>query len=245
MSSPEIANAIASQARIAHGRIYKNEGNAPVVALLDADVRRVLDVGCGAGDNAELIRSRFPDCEVHGVTHSEAECIIAKRRMASCSVWDIENGIPGDVASMRFDAIMFSHVLEHVRNPDVVLASFTTLLKIGGAVIIAVPNTLSWSMRWRFLRGDFEYRSDGVLDETHLRFFTYQTADKYLLRGNPTLVPVCKAVTGSVPLWWLRRYLLPRGLSEAIDRWGCRRWPNLFGGQILLKCIYRQASVDR
>jgi len=228
-----------------HGRIYQNAGNAPVVALLDADVRRVLDVGCGAGDNAELIQSKLPGCEVHGVTHSEAECVVASRRMTSCSMWDIEGDIPADVGSMKFDAIIFSHVLEHVRNPDLVLARFIPLLKIGGAVIIAVPNALSWSMRWQFLRGDFEYRSDGVLDETHLRFFTYHTADKYLLRGNPTLFPVCKGVTGSVPQWWLRRYLLPKALSDSIDKWGCRRWPNLFGGQILLKCVHRQASVDR
>jgi SAM-dependent methyltransferase len=220
-----------------HSRVYKNEGNAPLIALLDGDVCQVLDVGCGAGDNAELIRLRLPGCQVHGITHSAAEAELAKRRMASCSVWDIEGDIPVEFSAMRFDAMIFSHVLEHLRDPDLVLSKFSRLLKSGGTVLIAVPNALSWTMRWQFLRGDFEYRSEGVLDDTHLRFFTYLTADRYLLCKCPDLKLVSKGVTGSVPLWWFRRYLLPKKVSEFIDMLGCRLWPNLFGGQIMLRAV--------
>jgi ubiquinone/menaquinone biosynthesis C-methylase UbiE len=218
-------------------RIYKNEGNAPLIEMLDGDAGQVLDVGCGAGDNAELVRSRLPGCQVHGITHSVAEAELAKRRMATCSVWDIEGDIPVELNAMRFDTIIFSHVLEHLRDPELVLCKFSRLLKSGGTVLIAVPNVLSWTMRWQFLRGDFEYRSEGVLDDTHLRFFTYLTADRYLLSKCPELKLVSKGVTGSVPLWWFRRYLLPKKGSEFIDKLGCRLWPNLFGGQILLKAV--------
>jgi SAM-dependent methyltransferase len=218
-------------------RVYKNAGNVPLIALLDSGACQVLDVGCGAGDNAELLRSRLPGCQVHGITHSAAEAELAKRRMASCSVWDIEGDIPVELNAMRFDAIIFSHVLEHLRDPELVLCKFSRLLKSGGTALIAVPNVLSWTMRWQFLRGDFEYRSEGVLDDTHLRFFTYLTADRYLLSNCPELKLVSKGVTGSVPLWWFRRYLLPKKGSEFIDKLGCRLWPNLFGGQILLKAV--------
>jgi len=224
--------------------VYKNEGNAPLIALLDDDVREILDVGCGAGDNAALIRSRSPGCQIHGVTHSVGEAEIAKQRMTSCSVWDIEGDIPVEFTAMRFDAIIFSHVLEHLRDPGSVLHKFAALLTDNGAVLIALPNVLSWAMRWQFLRGDFEYRCDGVLDDTHLRFFTYLTADKYLFVKCPELKLVSKGVTGAVPLWWLRRYLLPKKASEFVDLLGCRLWPNLFGSQILLKGV-RDASNDR
>jgi 2-polyprenyl-3-methyl-5-hydroxy-6-metoxy-1,4-benzoquinol methylase len=223
-------------------RVYKNEGNIALIALLDSDVRQVLDVGCGAGDNAELVHSRFPGCQVHGITHSAAEAELAKLRMMSCSVWDIEGDIPSDFNALRFDTIIFSHVLEHMRDPELVLQKFSRLLKNAGTVLIAVPNALSWSMRWQFLRGDFEYRSDGVLDDTHLRFFTYLTADRYLLGKCPEFKLTSKGVTGSVPLWWFRRYLLPKKGSEFIDWLGCRLWPNLFGGQILLKAVYDQSN---
>ena len=218
-------------------RIYKNKGNAPLIALLDGDARQVLDVGCGAGDNAELLRLRLPGCQVHGITRSAAEAELARRRMASCSVWDIEGDIPTEFSAMRFDAMIFSHVLEHLRDPELVLCKFARLLKRGGTVLIAVPNALSWAMRWQFLRGDFEYKSEGVLDDTHLRFFTYLTADRYLLSKCPELKLVSKGVTGSVPLWLVRRYLLPTKGSEFVDMLGCRLWPNLFGSQIILKVV--------
>ncbi len=226
-------------------RIYANHGNAPLIRLLDRDAHQVLDVGCGAGDNAELVQTRFPGCQIHGITHSRAEAEVARPRMSSCTVWDIEGDIPVEFDTMRFDAIIFSHVLEHLREPDSVLHNFSRLLKDGGVAIIAVPNVLSWAMRWQFLCGNFEYRSDGILDNTHLRFFTYFTAERYLLSKSPELKLVFKGVTGSVPQWWLRRFLLPKKGSEFIDTLGCRIWPNLFGGQILLRAVHDRSNVGR
>jgi 2-polyprenyl-3-methyl-5-hydroxy-6-metoxy-1,4-benzoquinol methylase len=225
-------------------RVYKNDCNAPLINLLDPGVRRILDVGCGAGDNANLVRSRYPNCEIHGITYSAAEAEIARKRMTSCRVLDIESALPGDLNAERFDAIIFSHVLEHLRDPGSVVNEFARLLRRRGAALIAVPNTLSWITRLQFLRGDFEYQPAGVLDDTHLRFFTYFTADKYLLCKCPDLKLVSKSVTGSVPLWLLRRHILPTKWSESIDGLGCRLWPNLFGDQILIRAV-RDQPDDR
>lgn len=134
-----------------------------------------------------------------------------------------------------YDTTLFSHVLEHLRDPASVLARFCELLAPGGTVIIAVPNVLSWRQRLEFLRGNFRYQAAGVMDDTHLRFFTYFTADEYLLAEAPHLDVVYKGVTGSVPLWLLRRYLLPQRWSERIDAWASRKWPNLFGTLVLIK----------
>jgi 2-polyprenyl-3-methyl-5-hydroxy-6-metoxy-1,4-benzoquinol methylase len=221
----------------AQGRIYKNHGNRPLLALLDDEPRNVLDVGCGAGDNADLIKAKYPRCEVQGITHSAAEAEIARARMTACWVFDIEKELPADLRGMRFDAVIFSHVLEHMRDPAAILSRFSRLVVGGGCVIIAVPNTLSWAMRWQFVRGDFEYRPDGVLDDTHLRFFTFVTADRYLLSQSKNLNLLSKSATGSVPLWWLRRHLLPKRWSTFIDGLGCRIWPNLFGDQVLIKAV--------
>ena len=218
-------------------RIYKNHGNTGLLALLDDDPSKVLDVGCGAGDNAALIMAKYPACEIHGVTHSAAEAAIAGKSMSACWVFDIEKEIPAELAAVKFDAVIFSHVLEHLRDPAAIVSKFAGLLLRRGCVVIAVPNTLSWAMRWQFLRGDFEYRPEGVLDDTHLRFFTFLTADRYLLAKSPQLELVSKSVTGSVPLWLLRRHVLPQRWSTGVDRLGCRMWPNLFGDQVLIKAV--------
>lgn len=225
------------------GRVYSNGGNRDVTALLDATCRKILDVGCGAGDNARIIKKIHPACSVSGVTYSPGEAAIAKNHMEECWIFDIEGDIPDAMAGEAYDTIMFSHVLEHMRNPASVLARFTRLLAPGGTVLIAVPNILFWRQRLQFLFGNFRYESAGAMDDTHLRFFTYFTADEYLLAQASDLRVLYKGVSGSFPLWVLRRFLLPVAWCKRVDDWFARCWPNLFGGQVLIKA--RKESEHR
>jgi 2-polyprenyl-3-methyl-5-hydroxy-6-metoxy-1,4-benzoquinol methylase len=220
-------------------RVYSNQGNLPLVSLLDRTCDRLLDIGCGAGDNARLIKSLHPECEVFGVTHAGSEAGIAQKYMAQCWVANVEEDLPENLATQTFDAILFSHVLEHLRDPAEVLRRVSRLVRVGGQVLIAVPNVLSWRMRIQFLRGDFQYESSGVLDDTHLHFYTYLTAAPLLFAKTPDLKLTVQSATGSVPLWLLRRHLLPRSWCRRIDELGCRHFPNLFGDQVTL-CAVKQ-----
>jgi 2-polyprenyl-3-methyl-5-hydroxy-6-metoxy-1,4-benzoquinol methylase len=213
-------------------RIYRNQGNLPLVSLLDPCCKRVLDIGCGAGDNAKLIKSSHPACEIYGVTQSASEADIAQVYMKRCWVANVEQDLPEDLLSLTFDAILFSHVLEHLREPAEVLRRISRVLRVGGQVLIAVPNVLSWRMRFQFLKGDFQYQSAGVLDDTHLHFYTYLTAAQTLLGKTSDLKVILQSVTGSVPLWLLRQFVLPGSLSRRIDDLGCRYFPNIFGVQV-------------
>jgi 2-polyprenyl-3-methyl-5-hydroxy-6-metoxy-1,4-benzoquinol methylase len=234
----ELTNQLINQARSAQlDRVYSNRGNDTLIDLIGGQYERVLDVGCGAGDNARLIRSRNSECEIVGITQSEPEARIARSQMSRCLVADIESEIPESLLDRSFDVLIFSHVLEHLRHPSEVLARFAGLLRDGGQALIAVPNVMFWQMRLRFLRGDFEYDSSGILDDTHLRFFTYVTAEQMLFAPESSLRVASKTATGHVPLPGLRQYLLPRDVGASIDRWACSCWPNLFGWQILIKAI--------
>lgn len=217
--------------------VYKNNGNVDVVEAISIDNRKILDVGCGAGDNARLLLERIPNAYIEGVTFSSREAKYAEEWLKKCWLFDIEGNLPLELSSQVYDCIIFSHVLEHLRNPDLVLKKFSNLLSANGEIIIAVPNILSWRMRLQFLKGDFTYQQAGDLDETHLRFFTYDSADAYLLRLCPELRVCEKRVTGAVPLWVLRRYLLPKSLINNVDKLGCKLFPNLFGSQTLLKLV--------
>ena len=86
-------------------RVYSNKGNPPLIDLLGKGCNRLLDVGCGAGDNAALIKSRYAECDLFGITHSIDEAKLAQRHMTRCWVFDIEGEFPDDLARVWLDLI--------------------------------------------------------------------------------------------------------------------------------------------
>jgi 2-polyprenyl-3-methyl-5-hydroxy-6-metoxy-1,4-benzoquinol methylase len=225
-------------------RAYTNSGNAAVVALVDPAAVSVLDVGCGSGDTARLLRARDPHKRVFGITASSAEAEVARHELEDCWIADLEGELPADVTQRQFDVLILAHVLEHLREPQRVLQRLSRCLKPGGTCVIAVPNVMVWRQRWLFLRGRFEYQRDGVMDETHLRFFSYETAFARLCSEAPELRLVQTRVVGSVPLWVLRRHVLSQPMAARLDAWGCAAWPNLFGSEILLQLRNEPGSAQ-
>lgn len=214
-------------------KVYGGTGNPDLVELLDPGARTILDVGCGVGTNASLIRQRAPDVRLYGITLSPSERERAAGVMEACWVADIERGMPPEVRRRTFDAIVFSHVLEHVRDPGGVVAEFSALLAPRGSLLIAVPNVLNWRDRFRFLAGRFEYSQAGTLDYTHLRFFTVSSAPRILLSRARGLELRHLSVGGHLPLGPFRT-VLPRRVTAALDRLARRHAPGLLGHQILV-----------
>lgn len=208
---------------------YVNAGNPLVLSMVPAGVRRVLDVGCGGGDNARHLRAAHPGIEVVGLTHSVEEAEIAAAYMDAVHVIDLERGLT-DVEmgswGTPFDLLLCSHVLEHLIDPVAVLRRCLTRLAPGGHVLIAVPNVLEWRTRMQFLRGHFVYADHGILDRTHMRFFSYFTAAEELVASVEGLTLLDRRGRGSAPLGPLRRIGAARGLCAALDRAGVARWPN-------------------
>jgi 2-polyprenyl-3-methyl-5-hydroxy-6-metoxy-1,4-benzoquinol methylase len=152
--------------------------------VLDAvpDGARVLDVGCATGYLAAELVAR--GCTVVGV---EFDPVAAQQARAVCRevvVGDLEaeavrTEVQRAVADAGgVDAIICADVLEHLRDPWAVLAWLRTLLDPGGRAVISVPNIAHWTARRALLRGRFDYTDFGLLDRTHLRFFTRASASE-------------------------------------------------------------------
>ncbi|QWD23666.1 class I SAM-dependent methyltransferase [Polynucleobacter paneuropaeus] len=217
-------------------KVYKNKGNIPLFEMLHLKKNMaVLDVGCGAGDNARLIRDSISSVKIDGITYSEEEKKIAKDVFNEIYTFNIEDPLPSSFPPSKYDIIIFSHILEHCKYPTDVVRRFLRFLNPDGRIIVAVPNILNWRMRFQFMIGNFEYVESGVLDDTHVRFFTYITSDRYIFSGIKELKVINKSASGSVPLWILRRYVLPKYISRKIDAYMVRRFPNLFGEQVLIE----------
>jgi SAM-dependent methyltransferase len=216
-----------SRSRTVAERTYRNAGNLPLLDLLPATAGRALDCGCGAGDNARILRSR--GWRVTGITLSEDERSLAAEHCERVFVADLEEPLPDAIAG-GYDAVVLSHVLEHLVAPERLLRGIKQRLAPGGVVVVALPNVLFYPIRLRASFGRFEYTPDGIMDTTHVRHYTFESG-RALLRENGFDV-VTAVADGAFPLWKLRRQL-PAPVVERIDRAACRWRPGLFGRQSL------------
>lgn len=208
-------------------RIYANEGNPPLLALAPEGPGRALDCGCGAGDNARLLRAR--GWSVTGVTLSRGEQEAARAHCERVDLADLEQPLPESIGT-GFDLVLLSHVLEHLVHPEVLLENVKRRLAPGGALLVGLPNVLFYPIRLKALFGRFEYTPGGIMDETHVRFYTFESGAELLRRNGFTVVEM--RADGGVPLWALRR-VLSDTLVRFIDTSACRLWPGLFGRQSL------------
>jgi len=138
--------------------------------------KNVLDVGCARGYLGDILIRQF-NCAVSGIEADPAAAQIARQVYRDVAVGDVEDlNLFERLRHRPFDVIIFGDVLEHMRQPERVLRAARAHLQADGYVLISLPNVVTLRLRWRFLRGQFEYTDQGIMDRTHLRFFTLKTA---------------------------------------------------------------------
>jgi len=138
--------------------------------------RSVLDVGCGRGRLGGAIRKL--GFGVTGIERHGDALQMARQRLDEVLAADLadEEAVAAALGGRRFDVMLFADVLEHVADPLRVLRRYRRFLAPGGRVVISLPNIASWDRRLALLVGRFDYADSGVMDRTHLRFFTFRTA---------------------------------------------------------------------
>lgn len=147
-----------------------NNSHTFMVGLVGSH-KRVLDVGCASGYFARALAEN--GCTVSGVEYDADAAEEARPALAELVVGDLEQlDLVAQLGQGRFDVVVFGDVLEHLRDPLPVLRQARTLLAPGGYVVISIPNVAHGAVRLQLLRGRFDYRPTGLLDSTHIRFFT-------------------------------------------------------------------------
>lgn len=204
---------------------YRNAGNPALLDLVDIPPGRALDCGCGAGDNARRLRER--GWRVTGVTLDPAELAAAAAECETVKLADLVKGLPF-AADGSFDLVLLSHILEHLVDPAPLLAEARRVLAPGGRIAVALPNVAHFRQRAQHLVGRFDYTETGVMDSTHVRFFTVATARRLLEDNELTVLAV--GASGGLPLWRSRQWL-PDSLVARADRWALETRPNLFAWQ--------------
>ena len=182
----------------------------------------VLDVGCGSGELGSFLSLRTTDVDGVEVNNERAE--YARQYLKTVVTGEAGSSI--DTALPRcYDVIVFADVLEHIAQPDHVLAWAVSKLAEDGRIIVLIPNSANWKFRRKMLRGDWSYAETGYFDRDHIRFFDIRTA---------------RALGQSVGLEEIAVEFAGERLPKPLNKWSkgaaiaATTRPNLFAGHVLL-----------
>lgn len=181
---------------------------------------KILDVGCGTGKLGKSLKSKI-SCRIDGIEIDKEAASLAKEAYDELFVMNLEGLIEEKCAFQKpgeYDCIVFGDILEHVTDPDHLLGCFRSSLKDDGFIVASIPNVANWMIRIRLLFGNFDY-SGGILDQGHLKFYTYKTAKELLKKNGFKIIAVIN--NNQTPL--------VRFLGSL--------WKRMFAFQFVFKCI--------
>jgi len=212
--------------------------------------RTVLDVGCGIGLNGAAVKrsgARVTGLEIVPRSIERARQVLDE--VIACDITS-DASVRGALGDRRFDLILLADVLEHTAEPLTVLRRILPYLAEDGHVIVSLPNVAAWTVRLGLLAGNFEYEPSGILDDTHLRFFTRATAERLAeeaglevlrVEQNPMIVRAAKNLilraasrdAGGDPTALSRSwpYVAYQGLVRPVEDLIANRAPGLFAFQ--------------
>lgn len=172
---------------------YFSQVNPDLLLKIPLSSNRVLEIGCGEGKLAAVYQRRNPGVTYLGVELFEDAGRQASNHMHDVVVGDIEQSstiaeLDKRINGEKFDALLFGDVLEHLRDPWRVLAELRTRVSEGGVCIACIPNVSHWSLLVEQFKGRWDYADAGLLDRTHLRFFTLETAVELFERAGWTVL---------------------------------------------------------
>ncbi len=163
------------------GSYYGHE-RRDVLEMVPLEVSHVLDIGCGAGRLGRLIQQR-QGAQIDGVEINPAAAAIARTHLNQVFCCDIET-TPLAIPTGAYDCIILADVLEHLREPRKMLERVHRWLSSNGVLVASLPNVGNISILQSLLAGNFTYEPAGLLDHTHLRFFTRREAEKTIYRAG-------------------------------------------------------------
>lgn len=169
----------------------ENKNSAPsIIANQIKHGSVVLDVGCSQGTLGKFLKNQ-KECVVYGIEIDEEASKIAMKtnsyeKIYNFSIEDIlsEKYLDFFKEKLKFDYIIFADVLEHLYRPDQVLFEFQKKLKYNGEILVSIPNIAHYDIIHGLFNDKFNYSQVGILDNTHLRFFTKQSFIQFIAEIN-------------------------------------------------------------
>jgi len=195
---------------------------------------RILDIGCGSGDLARLIKEK--GCRVVGIELTAERAEMARASCERILIGNVET-MPLPLEPAGFDVLLFSNILEHLLDPVATIRRLLPFLSPKGRVLVDLPNVAHWQIRLRLLRGRWDYEDSGILDRTHLRFYTRKTAREMLEQAGVEILE--EDLIPDVPLLRYKRR------SAVLNYKVARLRPNLLSTEMLFVVRPRERFASR
>lgn len=150
--------------------------NPELLSLIPVQSKKVVEIGCSSGALAREFKKKFDGCHWLGVEIDSKYADMAKRYCDKTIVLNIENATTNFWEETKnADCWIFGDVLEHLKDPWAILKLIRENMPKTGSVVACIPNAQHWTLQAKLSIGDFRYEANGLLDRTHLRWFTRQT----------------------------------------------------------------------
>lgn len=191
---------------------YHTTGRRDLVNMFRNRPKLLLDIGCAGGGNGALVKERFPLCQVWGIETNKAAANLASQRLDKVLVgmfedFDLE---AEGMAKGSLDGVILADVLEHMYNPWKVMTSLRDYLSAHAQVLISIPNVRNLVLIDDQVKGNWTYAREGLLDITHIRFFTEKEILRFCRETGYKVVQKLRAMDGRLlPLFEKARDSLP------------------------------------
>lgn len=157
---------------------YYSNINVDLLNAINAPPIKVLEIGCGEGWFGKKVKELYPECIYHGVELFPDAAKVAQDNIDEVRIGNIEDPNVMDGVQSGYDLLVFGDVLEHLVDPWATLKALKSRTAEQSTCVACIPNVAHWSMIARLLSGQWTYENAGLLDRTHLRFFTVETMIK-------------------------------------------------------------------
>ena len=189
---------------------YYTHARPEVLALVPEASRIIVDIGCAAGALGRTLKLRDSGIQVRGVELTAEAAAVARGCLDDVVQGGAEIAMPAHWPEP--DCLVFADVLEHLVDPWGVLKAWTAVLRPGGTVVISLPNAGHCSALGGLIAGRWDYLDAGVMDRTHLRFFTRSTAIALVTEAGLEVVGTRRVIEAP----------FRGGLHRKLRRWATR-----------------------